>query len=704
MALGTSWTNIASQNFTYLGYSGTAYVYAKLNRQDIANNRSYVDLELRIWHSVWVQSYDTDFYLSGYGWLGYGYRSYDAGTTTIMSSQITVNHNNDGTGSVSATGGYEYKGIGVSASQFSGSTSLPTIPRASQPSASPNPIKIKNATNTLTVNSNRKANSFTHTIKIQVGSWSLQNTGVGASTTFNIPYSVIAQFSATSKTATGTITCTTYSGSTNIGTKTANFTLQVDSATDHANIGTITTADTNPTTSAIVSAGQFVYGQSTLQATIPFTVSGSYTELASAKVTCGNTVETFPLSGTSDSITFTKANIDVSSLTVTVTDKRGNSVSKTESWTLLAYQPLTLTGTVGRPSATGSTATGQVTGTAYGGTYGNTANSLNISYEWKLHSDANYTAGQDTYTQTIADGQQNYSEAMTFAESFDYQNQYDIRFTVSDLFSTATYTCQLMQGLPILSWDETEVDVFGNLHIHDRDNPTQWQDVMQGFDALMAHGSQQNLADFNSQTTTVQGITYKVSGDGTVKISGTATAYSSLNVGIFTAISGDTYILNGCPTGGGAYTFSVGVGTVHDHGNGAVVTGSGKQIIYVDVFNGETVDVTMHIMVRDARIAASEFAKPLLTTGYFTTGSVTVAANSSTSATATIVVPDGYRILAILRTWTNGNILVNYCSTSTFSSRWSQNGSNATATIWLRNPTSSSTSITASVEVLFIRA
>lgn len=128
MALGTSWTQIASDSFTYLGYSGTAYVYAKLNRQDTANRKSYVDLELRINHSVWVQSYDTDFYLSGSGWLGYAYREYSAGTTTIMSSQITVTHNSNGVGSFTATGGYEYKGIGVSATQFtSSSQSLPNI-------------------------------------------------------------------------------------------------------------------------------------------------------------------------------------------------------------------------------------------------------------------------------------------------------------------------------------------------------------------------------------------------------------------------------------------------------------------------------------------------------------------------------------------------------------------------------------------------
>lgn len=130
MALGKNWTQIKSEDFTYQGWDGTAYVYAKLNSQSIAKNESYVDLELRIWHSVWVKSYDTDFYLTGYGWLGYAYREYDAGTTTIMSSQITVSHAANGTGSFKATGGYEYKGIGVSAETFeSSSQTLPTIPR-----------------------------------------------------------------------------------------------------------------------------------------------------------------------------------------------------------------------------------------------------------------------------------------------------------------------------------------------------------------------------------------------------------------------------------------------------------------------------------------------------------------------------------------------------------------------------------------------
>ena len=328
MALGTSWTQIASKSFTYLGYDGTAYVYAKLNRQDVANNKSYIDLELRIYHSAWVQSYDTDFYLTGLGWIGEAYRSFSAGTTTIASTQINVTHNDDGTRTFTASGGYQYGGIGVSATTFTSSAvALPTIARASAPTASPNPLTVGSSGATLTVNTNRKSSSFMHTIKVECGSWSWTSTArsVGASVNVTIPYTVIAQFSATSKTATATVTCTTYSGTTQIGSaKTCSVTLQINTSDDHPNVGTITISDTNATTSAVVQDNtQYVAYKSTLSASIPLTVSGSYTQLASATVTCGTKTQTYSLSGTSQTITFTFANVNANKLTVTVKDKRG---------------------------------------------------------------------------------------------------------------------------------------------------------------------------------------------------------------------------------------------------------------------------------------------------------------------------------------------------------------------------------------------
>lgn len=643
MALGTSWTQIASDGFTYLGYSGTAYVYAKLNRQDIANNKSYIDLELRIYHSAWVQSYDTDFYLSGYGWLGYAYRSFDAGTTTIMSSQITVNHNADGTGSFTATGGYEYKGIGVSATQFtSSSQSLPTIARASKPTASPNPLTIGSSGATLTVNTNRKSSSFTHTIKVQCGSWSWTSSAraVGASTTVTVPYSVIAQFSATSKTATATVTCTTFSGTTQIGSaQTCSVTFQVNASVDHANVGTITVQDTNARTSAITQDDSiYIANISTLQATIPLSVSGDYTQLASATVTCGNKTQNYTLSGTSQTITFEFDKVNASSLSVKVTDKRGNSVTGTKSWTLIAYQPVTAVATVGRPSATGSVGVGQLTGMAYGGSFGATQNSLSISIDFKKHDDPDYDP-QGTETATLALGQSgynSYSDAFTFNYTLDYQYQYDIKFTVSDLFSTATYVAQLMQGLPIMSWDENEVDVFGNLHIHDRDNPMVWQDVMDGFDAIYANQGQKNVLPITKSTTTVNGITFTVNADGTIKANGTASG----NYATFTFMTASTfgnydgYLFTGCPPNpdpdnldyymaieqsGSPYTVFA-----RDNGNGGVLNGAGstKCNVFIRIMGGKTVNnVVFKPMLRDPRIASDTFTTPIARSAHLLVGS-----------------------------------------------------------------------------------
>lgn len=623
--LTTSWQKLNSYTVEISGFTGEFQLWGKYSTQDVTNNRTKVhyswDLEIEYGYA---RSYDAEDYLTGAGWNGAAYRQYTS-SGNLRSWEEWNNHASDGTGGGSFTGRTRMGGIGVDTGWVSADYTLPTIPRASVPTASPNPRMIWQGGAPLTIYTNRKSSAFTHTVTLSYGTWSETRTGVTTSTEIEIPYAVGAQFASTSKTATATITCITYSGTTAIGTKTGTVTLQINAEQDHANIGTITTTDINTQTSAIINAGQAVYGQSIIQATIPLTVSGSYTELASAKVVCGSSTQTYTLSGTSQTIIFTKGAVDVSSLTVTVTDKRGNSVSKTAQWELLPYQPITLTASVGRVSATGSTATGQVTGTAYGGTYGSTANSLTITYEYKLHSASEYTAGQDTYTQSISAGQQNYNHAMTFAESFDYQNQYDIRFAVSDLFSTATYTAQLMQGLPIVSWDETEVDVWGDLHIHSRENPYVYQDVMAGFDAVLAHNGQKNLLANTGATVTRNGITYTNNGDGTWTVNGTATAdsYGVIADG-YEQLSFDYPVtLSGCPEGGNGDTYWLqfylydGTNTARDYGDGVTVTpsGTGSRNVAIYIHAGTTVNnLVFKPMLRDARIASDTFVQPAIQT------------------------------------------------------------------------------------------
>ena len=702
------WTKLRETTVSISGFTGVFSLWGKIiGSQDVANNRTKVafDWDVNVTYG-YASSYDAQDYVTGAGWNEATYRTYSSSSGNLRHGEVWINHNNDGTGSGSATGRTRMGGIGVDTGDISASFTLPTIPRASVPSASPNPLTIGSSGATVTINTNRKA-SFTHTLTLTCGSWTSTQTGIGVSTTFDIPYSVIGQFADNSKTATCTITCVTYNGSTNIGTKTSTLTLQTDTSVDHPNIGTITVEDTNERTSAIVGADTFIYGISTLQATIPLTVSGSYTQLASAVVTCGTRSQTYTLSGTSQTITFTFNKVDYNSLTVTVYDKRGNSVSKTRTYTLMPYQPVTVTAEARRTTATGNTAVGQIQGIAYGGNYGNASNSLTISYKFKLHDATTWTDGSQTYTKSLSDGQQSYSEAITFADEFDYQYQYDIQIIVNDLFNTATYTVQLMQGLPILSWDETEVDVWGDLHIHKREKPEVFQNVMEGFDMVFKYHADKNLFTITGVTTTSNGVTFTVNSDGTVKATGTATATASLTLGMFYGDSDTTYILSGCPTNNEQYSLGIrdmngSNPIVHDYGDGVVFTGNGSTGHRVGCYvkSGQTVDITFKPMIRDARIASDSFVAPMFITRVFTSSSVSVSANSAASTTVTITVPNGYKALAILRSWTNGDNLINGVPTTSQDIQQGQ----TSVTVGIRNPKSSASSVTASVEVLFIRA
>lgn len=618
--LSTSWTKLDTYTVDTYGFKGEFALWAKISETDVANNRTKVsyDWDFTLTYG-WQSSYDAQDYVSGAGWNEATYREYSS-SGTLRSGSEWINHNSDGTGSGTGYGRTRMGGMGFDTDWVGGSYTLPTIPRASVPTASPNPITITTGTNTLTVNTNRKSSSFTHTVRADVWSFQQTKTGVGASTTFDLPYSIIGSIPNNVSQAEGTIYVKTYNGSTQIGDeKSCTFTLKVDTSHDHPSIGTITVEDTNTKTSAVLSSGQFAYGISTLEATIPLTVSGSYTQLASATVTCGTKSQTYTLSGTSQTIVFTFDKVDVSSLKVVVTDKRGTTATKSKSWTLLAYQPLTAIGTVGRPSSTGSTAVGQVSGVCYGGTYGGTANSLTIKVTSKLHSASTY-GNLETYTQSISGtGQTTYTRAITFTHSFDYSQEYDIKFEVSDLFSTASYVCRLTQGLPILSWDETEVDVWGNLHIHDRSNPTVWQNVMSGFEAIMANDGIKNLLPCTASNSTVRGVTFSFDTWGRCTTNGTATDGNAyIKTGEFTAPRAMDYILNGCPEGGSSSSYYIQLqdtsGNVlgNDYGNGVTVALAYNTTyrVFVIINNGVTVNNLMFKpQIRDSRLASSAFLR-----------------------------------------------------------------------------------------------
>lgn len=605
------------------------------------------------------------------------------------------------------------------------SVSLPTIPRASSPTISPNPQTWSNTTsNTITVTTNRKSSSFTHTVRLDVWAYDETKTGVGASTTFTIPYdTAMASMPKDQNSFTGSVYTQTKNGSTNIGSEVrSTWTIKVDTSIEHANIGTIEIDDINPVTRAITQdSSVYIANISRLSAIIPFTVSGNYTELASATVTCGNRTQnyTFVEGTTSTNITFEFDKVNASSLTVTVKDRRGNTKTATKSWTLIEYQPVTASATVTRASATGSAAGGQVTGMAYGGMFGQTENTLSVVVEFKKHDESTYT-GTETFSDiSVSEGYSSYTYSITqFQHQLDYQYQYDVKFTVSDLFSTAEYVAELMQGLPILSWDETEVDVFGNLHIHDRDNPTVWQDVMDGFDAYA--DNQKNVLPCMpaSNSATSQGITFTRTiqnvGTAYINVNGTATGRAFYNVNeSFELVSGRKYILSGLHD---EWQEGFSVWLRYSASETNIVTAYDEDVeftapseplmIYLFVNTGTVVsNKKWYPMIRDARIASPAYVpyRPLskrwpMGTSVYTSGSQSISAGASGHVEISITNPlNGRKPFAILRTWSNGNIVISYCSTAS-------NINLSSVTVWYRNTTSATVSCTFSVEVLYIDA
>lgn len=129
-----------------------------------------------------------------------------------------------------------------------------------------------------------------------------------------------------------------------------------------------------------------------------------------------------------------------------------------------------------------------------------------------------------------------------------------------------------------------------------------------------------NLLKNTAVTKTVNGITFTVNDDGTVSVSGTATESAILTVGSdFKFEQGKSYIISGCPLGGGSEsTFRVEVGnetdgyTIFDYGVGQECAFAEDKIYNIRIFiaAGKTVtDLIFKPMIRYAVIHDSTYQK-----------------------------------------------------------------------------------------------
>ena len=159
------------------------------------------------------------------------------GIYLIQTASKRVYHNDDGTKSITISArsnghalswGYSSSTASSNDATISAFTiTLDTIPRASSISSISNDGMVVNGSNELTVNIARHSTSFTHTVKIEFGSYSATLEKQGTSAKYKVPTSWLGAIPS-ALSGTGTVYVTTYSGSTKIGdTVSKNFTLAV---------------------------------------------------------------------------------------------------------------------------------------------------------------------------------------------------------------------------------------------------------------------------------------------------------------------------------------------------------------------------------------------------------------------------------------------------------------------------------------------
>lgn len=206
-----------------------------INYQDVANNRTNVTATLSI--------VSTGYHLNGTSTIFFNGSQYNPyinisqwGRQVVATQTYNINHNSDGTGSISISGSCNVANGSFQASG-SGGAGLPTIPRASQPSL----VTFPNTTDNIfigdriTIHFNRKSTSFTHKIQLLFDGYNpyLVENPIGGDNWVwdtSINATKIYKKMPTVNRKQGTIRLYTYNGGTLIGSKDVNFIANIKDA------------------------------------------------------------------------------------------------------------------------------------------------------------------------------------------------------------------------------------------------------------------------------------------------------------------------------------------------------------------------------------------------------------------------------------------------------------------------------------------
>lgn len=361
----------------------------------------------------------------------------------VKSGTVTISHDADGSKTISASASFSGSNSGYYApitGSCSGTVKLTTIPRASSISIDSPSIECGN---TININGSSASKNFTHKIYATWNGKTSELTTISGTLTPTFSYTIPTAWEKdlpNSTSGIATFTLETFSGSTSVGSKSVNATIKVRSGVVPS-IGTVSISDTNSICAGI---GQYVQSQSRLKFSI--VTSGSQGSTVTS-------VSTKFEGQTYNDSSFTTGTVQGSgklSYTITVTDSRGRTASKSGSVTVSAYSSPSLTNVTAK-RANSSYTVDEASGTyallhfkvGFTSLTGKNVTSFYIQYRasgassWmKINSwDNNYTLEQD------------YKAGNLFTSA---TNSYEVAFGVKDKFMN-DYSWQIFTLAPTYS-------------------------------------------------------------------------------------------------------------------------------------------------------------------------------------------------------------------------------------------------------------
>lgn len=361
---------------------------------------------------------------------------------------ITISHLNNGKKSIVITFSFNGKLDSYYPNgTISKTVELPTIARKSSVTCADG--NIGSAT---TININRASSTFTHTLEYNF----LGLTGTIATKTsstsigWTIPTSFYAKI-PNANSGKGTITCSTYSGNTLIGTSTCTFNAFVVNSNPTIS-GTV--EDTN--TSAIQATGnknKLIRYISNAKVVITATAKNSAT-ISSVKVVNGSQTKT--------TSTSTINSVDSGTFSLSCVDSRGLSASATITKTLVEYIKPVITGVIlNRPSTTSNTINASVQGLCFNGNFGIGNNTFELKWRYKKSTET--TWGSYTVVTATRTGN-NFNFSGELGKNFSYTEAFNFEFVLSDYFMSNTYSATVTRGLPIIDIGKDDINVNGALN------------------------------------------------------------------------------------------------------------------------------------------------------------------------------------------------------------------------------------------------